>query len=545
MKKSTLIMILSLVLAVAIGVGSTMAYLQDTDEDVNVMTLGNVYIEQHEYERAVDEEGNYEIIRAEERGEDSYKLKDFTQAKPLYPATGEVTGWDEMGVCFEQLDGNKLGKMTVLDGLNNVQDKFVFVENTGKSDAYVRTIIAYEVGSAEDAYGDLIMTSTNTFWLENEIGVVTIDDNNYYVVEYLYDGNQYPEGEKETIVNGNGKHPDGIVHPGEYTYNSLAQIYLKGKATNEDMEAIDGNKNGTYDILVVSQAVQTQGFADAKTALDTAFGPITVDNNPWKKGGEDIEGTPVFPDLNAPVIPETNWLDDGKADTTWYDAAATEYELSTAAELAGFAKLVNEGTNFNGKTVKLAADIDLKDNCWTPIGQTGTSYGAVGYFAGNFDGQGHTIKNLFIQETNDGEHYAVGLFGFLDAAAKGKTIGNFTIDGANIKGHHWVGAAVGYLTGTLENVTVKNAVISSTHANDDACGDKTGAVVGYINGTEGKMINCSAIDSTVTSGRDAGQVVGSAMASQVVDCTATNVTVTATGDCTGANVRNEVIGRLN
>ncbi|MBR6754094.1 MAG: hypothetical protein IKM05_08710, partial [Clostridia bacterium] len=147
MKRSTLVMVLCLVLAVAMGVGSTMAYLQDTDEDVNVMTLGNVYIEQHEFERVVDEEGNYEIIRAEERGEDSYKLKDFTQAKPLYPATGEVTGWEETGVCFEQLDGNPLGKMTILDGLNNVQDKFVFVENTGKSDAYVRTIIAYEVGS--------------------------------------------------------------------------------------------------------------------------------------------------------------------------------------------------------------------------------------------------------------------------------------------------------------------------------------------------------------------------------------------------------------
>ena len=318
MKRSTLVMVLCLVLAVAMGVGSTMAYLQDTDEDVNVMTLGNVYIEQHEFERVVDEEGNYEIIRAEERGEDSYKLKDFTQAKPLYPATGEVTGWEETGVCFEQLDGNPLGKMTILDGLNNVQDKFVFVENTGKSDAYVRTIIAYEVGSDEDAYGDLIMTSTNTFWLENEIGVVKIDGNNYYVVEYLYDGNQYPEGGTK-VANGNGKHPDGIVHPGEYTYNSLAQIYMKGKATNEDVEAIDGNKNGTYDILVVSQAVQAQGFADPKTALDTAFGVTSKDSHPWMDldGKTDEEGDQAPDGAEFPVLVSTAdelvaALEDGK-----------------------------------------------------------------------------------------------------------------------------------------------------------------------------------------------------------------------------------------
>ena len=36
----------------------------------------------------------------------------------------------------------------------------------------------------------------------------------------------------------------------------------------------------TYEILVLSQAVQTEGFADAQTALDTAFGkPGTY--NPW------------------------------------------------------------------------------------------------------------------------------------------------------------------------------------------------------------------------------------------------------------------------
>ena len=61
MKKTTLLMVLSMILAVALGVGSTMAYLQDTDEDVNVMTLGNVDIEQHEFERVQNEDGTYEL----------------------------------------------------------------------------------------------------------------------------------------------------------------------------------------------------------------------------------------------------------------------------------------------------------------------------------------------------------------------------------------------------------------------------------------------------------------------------------------------------
>jgi hypothetical protein len=48
----------------------------------------------------------------------------------------------------------------------------------------------------------------------------------------------------------------------------------------------------------------------------------------------------------------------------------------------------------------------------------------------------------------------------------------------------------------------------------------------------------------VKAGRDAGQIVGASKASYVSDCSATNVEVKATGDCTGANIRNEVIGRI-
>ncbi|MBQ4639173.1 MAG: hypothetical protein IJB69_01485 [Clostridia bacterium] len=288
MKKSTLIMILSLVLAVAIGVGSTMAYLQDTDEDVNVMTLGNVYIEQHEYERVQNEDGTYEMVNSEKYGE-GYKLQEFTQGKPLYPAVGEVTDYGEI-VAFDQLGEGASGSQAVLDGIQNAQDKFVLVENTGKSDAYVRTIFAFEMGTMEESrWEEILKTSVGSFtnngdkpWKYTDIGTAVIDGNTYFLMEAVYTG-------------ADTRHVDGVLPAGEYTYCSLAQVYLKPEANNEDMVALDGNGNGTFDILVVSQAVQTQGFADAKTALDTAFGPITVDNNPWKEGGEDLNGTPAFP----------------------------------------------------------------------------------------------------------------------------------------------------------------------------------------------------------------------------------------------------------
>ena len=54
---------------------------------------------------------------------------------------------------------------------------------------------------------------------------------------------------------------------------------------------------------------------------------------------------------------------DGSIDTSWYaDNKKDTYEISTASELAGLAKLVNEGTSFNSKTLILKKDIYLNDD---------------------------------------------------------------------------------------------------------------------------------------------------------------------------------------
>lgn len=245
MKKSTLIMLLSLVLAVAIGVGSTMAYLQDTDEDVNVMTLGNVYIDQIEQER-ID---NEKLPTAEGN------LKEFSQYKPLYPAVfdGSSIPWDAASEADQA--------WKVVENNENVVDKFVTVKNTGASEAYVRTIIAFEGDAEYGPEGAYIHTVSNGSNVEDEItmkhiGVAKIDGRDFTLYEYTY------------------LKP---LAPGETTIPSLKQVYMN-KNANNDVVAKYGEE---YDILVVSQAVQVQGFKDAETALDAAFGDITVDNHPW------------------------------------------------------------------------------------------------------------------------------------------------------------------------------------------------------------------------------------------------------------------------
>lgn len=139
------------------------------------------------------------------------------------------------------------------------------------------------------------------------------------------------------------------------------------------------------------------------------------------------------------------------ADTDWYRERpeAISYTLSTPAQLAGLAQLVNEGsTSFQGKTVLLEGDIDLNGQEWTPIG--GTDTGKT--FAGTFDGQGHVISHLKITRgaENTGANNRVGLFGAGTGAAK---IQNFTLQNAEVSGCLQVAAVLGGSGGAEARVT--------------------------------------------------------------------------------------------
>ena len=116
--------------------------------------------------------------------------------------------------------------------------------------------------------------------------------------------------------------------------------------------------------------------------------------------------------------------------TSWYDENECEFTISSADQLAGLAKLVNEGNDFARKTITLAADIDLEDREWTPIGYGGKT------FKGTFDGGEHTISNLVIDQPRRSN---VGLFGYTENGE----VKNFTLNNAKVTGYLEVGAVAG------------------------------------------------------------------------------------------------------
>ncbi len=143
---------------------------------------------------------------------------------------------------------------------------------------------------------------------------------------------------------------------------------------------------------------------------------------------------------------------DGTSDTSWYNDTDTEFSLSTAEQLAGFAELVNAGNTFGGKTVKLTADINLGGKTWTPIAS----------FAGNFVGNNCTISNFHMDATEKSS----GFFGTI-AASNGledvKVKDLVLSDVTAAVGAYRFGTLANSVKGVVHNVTVKNVTVTTTH----------------------------------------------------------------------------------
>ena len=257
--KKVITWLLVLAMTAAVTIGATLAYLTDTDEQVNVMTIGNVRIDQLEYER-IDPQTK----------DDSAAVQVFHNNKPLYPGVYE-DGYT-FGTTDAYVDWEQIGKQGYTSGIwdpdvvNNEVDKMVFVENTGDYNAYVRSVFAFEAGNYTtlDAFRAMVHLNLNEDpdewtweWVETPVAIPNADGSettNYFIATATY---------------------NKVLAPGALTEISLSQIMLDKTAGNADVEAF----GDTYQVLVKSQGIQADGFSDAETALKEGFGDITATEN--------------------------------------------------------------------------------------------------------------------------------------------------------------------------------------------------------------------------------------------------------------------------
>ena len=173
--------------------------------------------------------------------------------------------------------------------------------------------------------------------------------------------------------------------------------------------------------------------------------------------------------------------------------------------------------------IKLAADIDLA-NIVLPNG-----FGNMKDF--DFDGQGHTIKNVTIRNSGN---INIGLFqgrnrgishlvvenlnviltgatgdsavGIVSSDASAK-ISDVTVKNSSVTGGKWTGGIVGYNYGDVINCTMENCIVSGQY--------KVGGVVGYVCGdrreiTGNKLTNVTVKGENILSGKtlSIGKIVG-------------------------------------
>lgn len=194
---------------------------------------------------------------------------------------------------------------------------------------------------------------------------------------------------------------------------------------------------------------------------------------------------------------------------------ATPFLISSGAELAYLAKGVNDGsTDTHQKYFKLTKDIDLNDKAWTPIG--------AGYpknFNGNFDGNNHTISNLYVPNLSNATYS--GFFGNINPEYANITIKNLgiSISELGITGVY-AGGLAGQISGsgsftlTISNCFVTGSLIDSKYIADDAF---AGGMIGFISSssTTTNITNCYTCINTVTARTDysaayacAGGIIG-------------------------------------
>ena len=226
---------------------------------------------------------------------------------------------------------------------------------------------------------------------------------------------------------------------------------------------ITANTTGKLTINTPESTVTLQGSfgeIDATTADETLIVPegVTVKTLNVNKGNVEIYGA-------------VENIDFSKADAVY---KVTVYAVGDAKTLAKAVQLVAEK---RCAKIVLTTDIDLQKQKWTPIDTEGKGFV-------EFDGAGHTIKNLYVdnatgQPNGKGTYYG-GFFYVLQGNVK-----DLTIDGAEVTCYRG-GTLVGRMDyGTVENCHMKNTAIKSVQ--------KIGGLIGFVS-TSSKDVtvrNCS------------------------------------------------------
>ena len=272
-------------------------------------------------------------------------------------------------------------------------------------------------------------------------------------------------------------------HKAAFSITGLAAGTTAAVTVKHGDEVMQAEEDGSYLLFPADYSYQVKA-----AGYKTARGTFTL-------GEADTT-------VKVTMVPGIEWdgtVADGFAGGT--GTQADPYLISNGEELAYLSAQVASGNAFAGKYVTLAANLDMGNVAFTPIGSDARR------FAGSFDGAYHTIDNLLVSQTTD---YA-GLFGCLDTGA---AVRRLTVRGS-ISGRGYVGGIAGQADSATIEACANYATVTGTSRN-------VGGIVGRLNGksaARSTVLRCANF-GTISNGTNnfSAGIVGTAYYTTLSEC---------------------------
>ena len=360
--------------------------------------------------------------------------------------------------------------------LENVYtDVDITLSGSGK---YVGGLLAWGRGQLDIvgcvSEGDITLTNGGaTFYIGGLIGSGTVKDTDgttNIVNTSRNIHNSYYTGNITVSANGNsGNMRLGGIAGAFMNGVTIANTHMYGTVSYSNATASAANQRVGYFVGGFGYAQNGAANPSSVITASTYVAPVLNESLPGVKStsNSDITGLTKI----AGGMPEVPFVSGTFLETVAAYTDGADLVIDSAQELMDFATAVNNGNTYAGKTVALTADLDMAGYDWTPIGggrstEPGNSVSHGIYFAGTFDGYGHTVSNLSF-DTGLTACWQVGLFG----AISGATVKNVCLKDPTFYNGNMVGALVGFATNsTITNCSVTGLDIDIYQNDIDSSG---------------------------------------------------------------------------
>jgi len=373
--------------------------------------------------------------------------------------------------------------------------------------------------------------SVNTSAPNGSLGTWLLDPTNIYIASSQANATTAGMTGTDTSVNSSGPSiftasgavQDSLLLTGTLT-SALGSNNVTVSTTNAsgigagDINVVNaiswssGNNltlTATRNIILNANITNTGGASVKLISDNTGTGTGTVCGAGSTLCGGTPTGTVTLSGGTGKVSVYYNPTTFGTVNTTYTGGTTpTNYELinqlgaaadTTTRSLAS----VSNNTALWTQNFALAANIDATATSgwnagagFSPIGSSNPSH-----YSGNFDGQGFTISNLFINRPSTGN---VGLFGFVN----GGSIRDVSLTNVNITG----GGSTGALVGAFNNATISSSGAGLINITGSVTGVQfVGGLVGQL--TSGTLTSPAQGDITVSAnvtgaGNSVGGIIG-------------------------------------